>query len=84
MVPIIFELGILFCGLSTFFGLLSIIGLPKHYHPIFGSDRFEAATDNKFFISIEAQDEQFDLIRTKALLESTLPSHIELVEEGIR
>ncbi len=83
MVPIMFELGVLFCGLATLFGLLGIIKLPRHNHPIFESERFEAATDDKFFISIEAEDQKFDLDRTKALLESTDPTHLELVEQEV-
>jgi hypothetical protein len=81
MVPIMFELGILLTGFATLFGLLHLIKLPRHNHPIFESDRFEAATDDKFFISIEADDQKFDLDRTKALLESTSPTYLELVEE---
>jgi hypothetical protein len=83
MVPIMFELGVLLCGFATLFGLLGIIKLPRHNHPIFESDRFEAATDDKFFISIEAGDKKFDLDRTKALLESTNPIHLELVEQEV-
>ncbi len=83
MVPIMFELGVLLCGFATLFGLLGIIQLPRHNHPIFESDRFEAATDDKFFISIEASDQKFDLERTKALLESTKPSYLELVQEEV-
>jgi hypothetical protein len=81
MVPIMFELGILLTGFATLFGLLHLIKLPRHNHPIFVSDRFEAATDDKFFISIEADDQKFDIDRTKALLESTSPTYLELVEE---
>jgi len=84
MVPIMFELGILLCGFATLFGLLHIIKLPMYNHPIFESDRFEAASDDKFFISIEAGDQKFDLERTKALLEATNPSHIELVEAEVQ
>jgi len=80
MVPIMFELGVLLCGFATLFGLLGLIKLPMHNHPIFESDRFEAASDDKFFISIEASDQKFDLERTKALLETTGPSHLELIE----
>jgi hypothetical protein len=83
MVPIMFELGILLCGFATLFGLLGIIRLPRHNHPIFESDRFEAATDDKFFISIEADDGKFDLERTRMLLESTNPTHLELIEEEV-
>lgn len=84
MVPIMFELGILLCGFATLFGLLGIIKLPRHNHPIFESDRFESASDDKFFISIEADDQKFDLERTKALLESTNPTYLELVEEEVQ
>ena len=83
MVPIMFELGILLCGFATLFGLLHIIKLPRFNHPIFESDRFEAATDDKFFISIEAGDKKFDLDRTKMLLEATNPTYLELVEEEV-
>lgn len=82
MVPIMFELGILFTGFATLFGLFGIIKLPRHNHPIFESNRFEAATDDKFFISIEAGDKNFDLADTKALLDSTGATYVELVEEG--
>ncbi|UCH29312.1 MAG: DUF3341 domain-containing protein [Myxococcales bacterium] len=83
MVPIMFELGVLLCGFATLFGLLGIIKLPRHNHPIFESDRFDAASDDKFFISIEADDQKFDLDRTKALLESTNPAYLELIEEEV-
>jgi hypothetical protein len=83
MVPIMFELGILLCGFATLFGLLGIIKLPRHNHPIFESNRFESVTDDKFFISIEAEDGKFDLDRTKMLLESTHPTHLELIEEEV-
>ena len=81
MVPILFELGILLCGLSTLLGLLALAKLPRHHHPIFYSERFTRATDDRFFISIEVGDEHFDLDRTRNLLESTHPSHLELIEE---
>lgn len=83
MVPIMFEGGILFTGFGTLFTLLGLMKLPRHNHPIFESDRFEASSDDKFFISIEAQDAKFDLQQTRALLESTKPSHLELVEEEV-
>ncbi len=83
MVPIMFELGILFTGFATLFGLFGIIKLPRHNHPVFESDRFEAATDDKYFISIEAEDPKFDLERTKALLDSTEATYVELVGEGV-
>lgn len=83
MVPILFECSILLTGFGTLFGMLGLNKLPRHHHPVFESDRFDAATDDKFFISIEAGDEKFDLEKTRSLLESTHPSHLELVEEEV-
>ncbi|MEM6961673.1 MAG: DUF3341 domain-containing protein [Myxococcota bacterium] len=83
MGPIVFELGILFTGLATVFGLFHICRLPRHHHPVFYSDRFASASDDRFFISIEAADKQFDVVKTRSLLEGTRPSFVELVEEEV-
>jgi len=83
MVPIMFELTVLLCGFGTLFGLLHLTKLPRHHHPIFESERFVAATDDKFFLSVEVSDPKFDVSRTRTLLEKTHPSHLELVEEEI-
>jgi len=80
-VPIMFELMVLFSAFGAIFGMLTINKLPRHHHPIFESERFRAATDDKFFISIEAEDPKFDLDKTKTVLEGTHPSSLELVEE---
>src|SRR5579863_10513208 len=56
MVPILFELTVLFSAFGAVFGMLALNGLPRHHHPLFESDRFRQATDDKFFISIEAGD----------------------------
>ena len=81
MVPICFELTILFSALGCFFGMLGLNQLPRHNHPVFESERFKAASDDKFYISVEAADSQFDVSRTRRLLEDLHPTHVELVEE---
>ncbi len=80
-VPIMFELMVLLSSFGAIFGMLSLNKLPRHHHPVFESERFRAATDDKFFISIEAEDPKFDLEKTKTVLEGTHPSSLELVEE---
>jgi hypothetical protein len=72
---------VLFSAFGALFGMLSINKLPRHHHPVFESETFREATDDKFFISIEAEDPKFDLSETKTMLESTHPAHVELVEE---
>ena len=79
--PIIFELTILFSGFTALFGLLSLIQLPRLNHPLFASDRFRRATDDGFFIAIEARDDNFNPSTTRDLLAEIGGSNIELVAE---
>ncbi len=83
MVPVMFELTILFSAFGAVFGMFHLNRLPRHHHPIFESERFAAATDDKFFISIEATDPKFDMDRTRKLLESTHATFVESVEEDV-
>lgn len=81
MVPIGFELTILFSALGCFFGMLGFNQLPRHNHPIFESERFKGFSTDKFFISVEAADPQFDVSHTRRFLEELHPTNVELVEE---
>ncbi len=83
MVPICFELTILFSALGCFFGMLGFNQLPRHNHPVFESDRFRGCSTDKFFISVEAADPQFDVARTRRFVEGLHPSHVELLEEEV-
>jgi len=80
-VPVFFELTILFSAFGAVFGMLHLNRLPRHHHPLFESDRFRSASDDKFFVSIEADDPKFDVNKTRALLESTHPAAVEVIEE---
>jgi hypothetical protein len=80
-VPIIFELTVLLSALTAFFGLWVLTGLPRLYYPAFSMPRFRRATDDKFFVIIEARDEKFDARRTHELLESTHAAAIEEVKD---
>ena len=81
--PVYFELTVLFSAFGTVFGMFHLNRLPRHHHPVFESDRFAAATDDKYFISIEAEDSKFDVEKTKSFLQSLHPSHVEVVEEVV-
>jgi hypothetical protein len=82
MVPIMFELTVLISAFGATFGMFGLNRIPRHHHPVFYSERFEACSNDKFFISIEAEDKQFDPNATRAFLEGLEPSHVELIEEG--
>jgi hypothetical protein len=83
MVPVCFELTILFSAFGAVFGMLGLNKLPRHHHPVFESERFRAATDNKFFVSVESDDPKFDPAKTRELLESAKATHIEQIEEEV-
>ena len=79
-VPIMFECGVLGGALGAVFGFLGLSRLPQHWHPVFESARFARATDDRFFISIEAADPHFDRGETVRLLERSGALAVELVE----
>lgn len=83
MLPIMFELTILFSAFGTVGGMLYLNGLPRHHHELFESDRFKAASDDKFFISVSTDDPRFEAGRTRALLESQHATSVELLVEGL-
>ncbi len=81
MVPILFELTVLLSAFGAVLGMLHLNRLPRHHHPVFESDRFRQASDDRFFISIEADDPKFDVDTTRRLLEAARAKHVEIIEE---
>ena len=58
--PVIFELTVLFSAFGAVFGMLAMNLLPRWNHPLFNWDRFvEKATDDGFFVVVEASDPRF-------------------------
>jgi len=80
-IPPIFELTILFSAFGAFFGMLAMNRLPRFYHPVFKSERFRRATQDKFFIGIEAADPRYDADNTRQLLEDAGATSIEELED---
>ncbi|MDQ3023179.1 MAG: DUF3341 domain-containing protein [bacterium] len=69
-VPIMFELTVLFAGITTFLGQFFFNKLPTFYHPVFHSARFEQrAMTDRFYISIESEDPLYDGARTARFLQ---------------
>jgi mono/diheme cytochrome c family protein len=80
-VPIMFELTVLFAGLTTLIAMLVLNNLPFPSHPLDFVRRFARATDDRFFLFVEAADPKFDEERTKALIDGTHPHAVESVFE---
>ncbi|MEE9385576.1 MAG: DUF3341 domain-containing protein [Nannocystaceae bacterium] len=78
-VPVTFESGVLVASFCALFGMLGLNGLPRLHHPVFNSERFRRATDDRFFIAVEARDPNYGP-QTRRLLESTGAASVEELE----
>ena len=80
-VPVTFELTILFASFAAVFGMFILNGLPMPYHPVFNVARFaEHASQDRFFLAIEATDPKFNYQATRAFLQGLGAREINDVE----
>lgn len=69
-IPVTFELTILLAAIGAVAGLFVANGWPRWHHPLFTVNRFRRATDDRFFVCVEAADPRFHLEGTRELLYS--------------
>ena len=74
-----FEIMILCAVVFAVAGMLIINRLPKLYHPIFGTPRFGLASEDRFFLYIDAKDPKFDEEGTRTFLGSLGAWNVESV-----
>jgi hypothetical protein len=80
-IPVTFELTILFAAFGAVFGMFILNGLPMPYHPVFNVARFtEHASQDGFFLAIEADDPKFDRHNTRAFLQGLGAKEVNDVE----
>jgi hypothetical protein len=79
-IPVTFELTILFSAFTAVFGMFQCNFLPRFHHPVFYSDNFKQASDDSFFISVEASDSFFEPNRTWEFLEKHGAINVEFLE----
>ena len=80
-IPPAFETTILFAAFAAALSMIALNGLPQPYHPVFNAPRFGLASQDKFFLAIEASDPQFDLVRTREFLGGLNPTEVVAVDE---
>jgi hypothetical protein len=80
-IPVVFETTILLAAFSAGLGMLALNALPMLYNPLLKSDRFRRATDDRFFVVIDASDPRFHADETSDLLRGTSPTVVERVTD---
>jgi len=75
-----FALTILFGAFGAVFGMLALNNLPKYHHYLFYSDKFSKFSDDGFFVSIGADDKNFDKKDTTKFLKFIGGKNIEVLE----
>ncbi len=68
-IPVIFELVILHAAIAVFLGMLALNKLPTFSNPLFRVPEFARATDDKFFLSIDVNDDKYKPNKTRELLD---------------
>lgn len=79
-IPITYELVILFAALTALIGMIVLNGLPRPYHPVFNVPEFVRASQDRFFLLVEAGDPKFaageDDKSTRRFLERLAPGRV--------
>lgn len=80
-VPVTFELAILVAAVAAVLGRFALSGLPQQRHPVFSHPRFDLASQDRFFLVIEAYDPRFDIVNTRRFLEGLRPVEVSEVDK---
>lgn len=75
-IPITYEMVILFAAWLTLLGMFALNGLPRPYHPVFNVPAFARASQDRFFVAVEAADPRFDYDATRRFLERLSPGRV--------
>ncbi len=78
-IPVTFELTVLFAAFTSVLGMIALNGLPRFSNPVFTSARFDRATNDKFFLYVNAKDKYYNRDSVKELLSSTQPESLDEV-----
>jgi len=80
-VPVAFELTVLLSALTAVFGTLLLNKLPMFYHPVLKNPEMVRATNDRFYLVIEAKDPMFKRDEVEAFLHTLEPESVIELEK---
>ena len=80
-IPVTFELTVLLASFGAFFGMLALNKLPRFSNPVFTDPRFDRATDDRFFLFIDAKDAKYDQNGIASLFNDLGGNHVDHILE---
>ena len=82
-IPVTFEIIVLSSAFATFLGMWGLNRLPMFSNPLHRISRFKRATNDKFFLMIDAVDAKFDRAATESKMTSWGAVAIEEVHQDL-
>lgn len=79
-VPVAYELTILLSAFGATFGMLGLNGLPKPHNPIFNASAMRGASQNRYILSVEATDPNYNEVELSQFLNSLNPLSVEAIK----
>lgn len=78
-VPVTFEATVLFAAGAATVLLFALNGLPKPHHPVFNGAHFSRASQDRFFLCVEASDPSFESGKVEQFLWELQPISVETI-----
>lgn len=75
-IPIAFEIAVLCAVVAGFAGFFALVGLPSPYQPIMALTGFARASQDRFLLTVDQTDPQFDPARIRAAIEEFTPCNV--------
>lgn len=75
-IPATIIVAVLWSAVATLVWMLVKCGLPRLHHPLFDVPEFDRATDDGFFLVVEARDPLYDVEQIRTLLNELNPSAV--------